>query len=163
MEMNRTNGKTIPLIKLSFQRGMASPTVREAMAFIRSVSPEEGAVVSTVIERRPECGGRLTTIVVRSAVPFDAEEAALTWWVRIMSRLEEELPGQRVLLERLSRMSFMFTTPAILDLLQKRNGRGKPPPGFRQEWKQGVSDILSSKAKAIGGPLTTPEDPSETR
>ena len=123
METCPTNGKIIPLIKLPFPRGIKSPAVREATAFIRSVCPQEGAVVSTVIERRPECGGRLTTIVLRSAGLFDAEETAVTWWQKIRSRLEKELPHRHLLVKRLSQMSFSYTTPEMLALLPRRNGR----------------------------------------
>jgi len=163
METNRTNGKIVSLIKLSFQRGIASPTVREAMAFIRGVSPEEGAVVSTVIERRPECGGRLTTIVIRAVAPFEGEETALAWWQRIMSRLEEELPHRQLLVERLSRMGFSYTTPEILDLLRRRNGRGRPKPEVMQDRNRGASDIFFSDVKATGHLFTPAEEAGETR
>ncbi len=133
------------------------------MTLIRGLSPEEGAVVSTVIERRPECGARLTTVVVRSSAPFGAEEAAQTWWERIMSRLEEGLPHQRTLVEKVSGICLLYTTPEIPNLLRRRNGRGKPQPEVTQKQKRGASDIFFSDAKATGRLFPPAEEPGETR
>jgi hypothetical protein len=163
METNPANGKIIPLIKLSFQRGIGSPMVRGAIAFIRGVSPEEGAVVSAVIERRQECSGRLTTIVVYSAAPFGAEETALTWWQKITSRLEKELPHRQLLVERLSQMSFSYTTPEILDLLRRRNGHSRPQPEVTQDRNPRASDMFFSDAKASERLFPPAEKPGETR
>jgi len=160
--MNRKNGKIIPLVKLSFSRGITSKTVREAIAFIRGVCPEEGAVVSTVIERRPECGGRLTTIVARSAAPFDKEEAALIWWQKTVSRLEKELPHRQLLADRLSEMSFSYTTPEILDLLRSRNGCGRSHAEAIPDRGRGASGIVVIDSRTPRRPSTPTEESGET-
>lgn len=162
MAMNLNNGKVIPLINISFPQGIMSPTVREAMKCIRGVCPQEGTVVYRVIEQRPRCGGRLTTILVRSMAAFDAEEAAMAWWARMVSR-SEELPHRQLLVEPLSQMSLVWTTPEILDLLRRRNGRGNPRSEAPQKRRRGAWDVVFSNAEETGRSFSTAEDPGETR
>ena len=115
----RVDGNLIPQIIFRFQRGLTSKTVKDAVAFVDGVCLQEGAIRAKLIEQRPEFqGGRLTTIVARSAVPFDKEKAAEAWWERIRARCQKQLPHQRLLAQPLSDATFSFTRAEILERIE---------------------------------------------